>query len=214
MSTEAGAGGDRGGGTEGAEYAERLRRLETARWKQVLDVQAPYRWNLRRLRLGRTLEIGCGIGRNLGHLTDRRNPPPVGVDHNPTSVALARERGFRAFTVDEFLAGRAGAGPGSFDALLAAHLVEHLPEQQAVEVLGGYLPFLRPGGRVVLITPQERGYPTDPTHVRFCGFEELTALTGQLGLTVLRQYSFPFPRFAGPLFTYNEFVLVARKGGG
>lgn len=199
------------GSTRDPEYAERLRRLETARWKQVLDVQAPYRWNLRRLRLGRTLEIGCGIGRNLGHLTDGRNPAPVGVDHNPTSVALARARGFQAFTVEEFLAGLPDAGPESFDALLAAHLVEHLPEQQAAEVLAGYLPFLRSGGRVVLITPQERGYPTDPTHVRFCGFEELAALSHGLGLSVLRRYSFPFPRFAGPLFTYNEFVLVARK---
>lgn len=206
-----------GEGTEGAGYTHRLQQLETVRWKQLLDVQAPYRWHLRRLRLGRTLEIGCGIGRNLGHLDDGRNPAPVGVDHNPTSVQLARDRGFEAYNVAEFLAddgptGAAGpAGPGTFDALLAAHLVEHLPEPQAAEVLGGYLPFLRSGGRVVLITPQERGYPTDPTHVRFCGFAELAALCRQLDLTVLRQYSFPFPRFAGPLFTYNEFVLIARK---
>lgn len=199
--------------TAAAEYAERLRRLETARWKRLLDVQAPYRWNLRRLRLGRTLDVGCGIGRNLAHLTDGRHPAPVGVDHNPTSVALARERGFRAWTVAEFLDGRAGddARPGSFDSLLAAHLVEHLPEDQAREVLGSYLPYLRPGGRVVLITPQERGYPTDPTHVRFCGWPELTALAGDLGLTVLRRYSFPFPRPAGRIFPYNEFVLVARR---
>ena len=27
-----------------------------------------------------------------------------------------------------------------------------------------------------------------------------------------RQYSFPFPRAAGKIFTYNEFVTVARKG--
>jgi hypothetical protein len=32
-----------------------------------------------------------------------------------------------------------------------------------------------------------------------------------LGLSVRRQYSFPFPRFAGRAFTYNEFVTVARK---
>ena len=39
------------------------------RWKRILDVQAPYRWNLRRL-LGtrRTLDVGCGIGRNLVNL--------------------------------------------------------------------------------------------------------------------------------------------------
>ena len=45
-------------------YTDRLAALEQARWKQLLDVQAPYRWNLRRL-LGehRVLDVGCGIGR-------------------------------------------------------------------------------------------------------------------------------------------------------
>ena len=33
-------------GTESAEYAERLTRLQTAWWKRVLDVQRPYRRHL------------------------------------------------------------------------------------------------------------------------------------------------------------------------
>jgi hypothetical protein len=36
-------------------------------------------------------------------------------------------------------------------------------------------------------------------------------LSEALGLGVARQYSFPLPRFAGKVFTYNEFVTVARK---
>ncbi|HEV2086759.1 MAG TPA: class I SAM-dependent methyltransferase [Cryptosporangiaceae bacterium] len=192
-------------GTAGADYADRLRRLETARWKRVLDVQAPYRWNIRRLKLGRTLDVGCGIGRNLAHL----GADGVGVDHNPTSVALARERGLRAYTTEEF-EGSGAAEPASYDAILAAHLVEHMPEDDAREVLGSYLEYLRPGGRVVVITPQEKGYTTDPTHVRFCGFEEVGEVVRSLGLTVVRQYSFPFPRWVGKVFAYNEFVVVAQ----
>jgi 2-polyprenyl-3-methyl-5-hydroxy-6-metoxy-1,4-benzoquinol methylase len=165
-------------------------------------VQAPYRWHIRRLKLGRTLDIGCGIGRNLAHL----GGDGVGVDHNPTSVAVARARGFEAYTVEEFFA----ADRGRFDSALAAHLVEHLPEPQAREVLGSYLPYVRPGGRVVIITPQERGYASDATHVRFAGYAEVAKLCADLGLTVERQYSFPLPRFAGKLFTYNEFVTLAR----
>ena len=72
--------------TSSSEYADRLRRKEYARWKQVLDVQAPYRWNLKRQKLGRTLDVGCGIGRNLVSLSD----DSVGVDHNEDSVAEAR----------------------------------------------------------------------------------------------------------------------------
>jgi len=191
--------------TDGAEYAERLRRLEGARWKQVLNVQAPYRWNLRRLKLGRTLDIGCGIGRNLAHLGGNG----IGVDHNPDSIATARQRGLEAYTVDEFFAG----DRGQFDSALAAHLVEHMPEEQAREVLLSYLPYVRPGGRIVLITPQERGFASDATHVRFAGYAEVAKLCADLGLTVERQYSFPLPRFFGRFFAHNEFVSVARVSG-
>jgi hypothetical protein len=62
----------------------------------------------------------------------------------------------------------------------------------------------------VLITPQERGYATDRTHVRFCGFTEVAGLCAAVGLTVERQFSFPFPRILGRAFPYNEFVTLAR----
>lgn len=187
-------------------YTERLKRLEGARWKRLLDVQAPYRWNIRRLELGFTLDVGCGIGRNLHHLRGHG----IGVDHNPASVETCRARGLTAFQTDDFLA-QAEQYVGRFDALLFAHLLEHVPESDLPGLMRAYLPFLRPGGRVVMITPQERGYRSDPTHVRFMGFDELVQLAEQLGLEVERRYSFPFPRFAGLVFPYNEFVVVARK---
>lgn len=192
-------------GTAGVDYTDRLERLSGARWKQVLDVQAPYRWNIRRLELGRTLDIGCGIGRNLAHLGGNG----VGVDHNPTSVATCRERGLEAYTTEEFFA--EGHTPkASFDSMLAAHLLEHVPAEQAQEIVASYLPYLKSGGRAVFITPQERGFASDATHVRWVGFDEAAELCAALGLTVDRQYSFPFPRTAGKVFMYNEFVTVAR----
>lgn len=192
-------------GTDLPDYAARLETLEQARWKQLLDVQAPYRWNIRRLDLGRTLDVGCGLGRNLAHLDGNG----VGVDHNPTSVATARARGLQAFTGAEFLAGPL-ARPDSFDSLLAAHVVEHMSEADAVDLLQTYLPFVRRGGKVVLITPQEKGYTTDATHVRFCGYPEVATLCEKVGLRMVRQYSFPFARVAGRYFPYNEFVSLAR----
>ncbi|GAB3841103.1 hypothetical protein GCM10029963_11350 [Micromonospora andamanensis] len=174
--------------TQSEGYTQRLRHLSGARWKRLLDVQAPYRWNLRRLRLGRTLDVGSGLGRNLINL----GSGAVGVDHNPTSVAYSRQLGLAAYTVEEFFRSE-HARPDAFDSLLAAHLLEHMPAEQAREVVSGYLPFVRPGGRAVFITPQERGYHSDPTHVRFVGFGETADTCRELGLTVLRQYSFPFP---------------------
>lgn len=192
-------------GTDAPDYTERLATKESAGWKQRLDVQAPYRWNVRLLALGRTLDIGCGIGRNLAHLDGNG----VGVDHNATSVALANERGHEAYTPDGF-AQSPHARSGAFDSLLLAHVVEHMTEADALGLLRSYLPHVRPGGKVVLITPQEKGYTTDATHVRFCGFAEVAALCATAGLGVDRQYSFPFPRPAGKVFPYNEFVTVAR----
>ena len=193
-------------GTQGADYTDRLHRIGGVWWKRVLDVQAPYRWNLRRLDLGRTLDVGCGIGRNLAHLGSNG----VGVDHNPTSVAACRSMGLEAYTVEEFFQSER-ARPDTFDGILMAHVLEHLQEDEAMAILASYLPFLRAGGRVVFITPQLRGYASDASHVRFVGFEEASALAGRLGLVVDRRYSFPFPRIAGRAFTYNEFITVARK---
>lgn len=195
-----------GAATADADYAERLTRLQNKWWKKLLDVQAPYRANMRRMHLGRTLDVGCGNGRNLSHLP----PGSVGVDHNPHLVAAARARGCQAYTVDELFADPALSAPGTFDALLAAHLIEHLTPNEAESVLRSYLPLVRPGGRVVFITPQERGYASDPTHVAFTDQEALGALSRALGLLPIRQYSFPLPRSAGRLFIYNEFNHIAR----
>ncbi len=201
--------------TTGQAYTDRLTTLEQARWKQLLDVQAPYRWNLCRL-LGerRVLDVGCGIGRNLAHL----GAGSVGVDHNKHSVLTCRDRGLTAYTVTEFLS----SPPDQhrrFGGLLAAHLVEHLPPGGAADVLAPYLGYLdggRDGGpdspaRIVLICPQQRGFASDPTHTVYFDHGRLAQLCAELGLVVDRQFSFPFPDWMGRVFTYNEFVTVAHR---
>lgn len=192
--------------TAAREYADRLHQLQGKRWKKILNVQLPWKLHLKFLKPGRTLDVGCGAGRNLGYLPSGS----VGVDHNPYSVATARANGGEAYTDGEFFADPVMTAPGGFDAILAAHLVEHLTPAEARTVLGHYLPMVRPGGRVVFFTPQERGYASDPTHVAFTGFGELAGLCADLGLEVERRYSFPFPRWTGKLFIYNEFVLIGR----
>jgi len=192
--------------TEGPEYTRRLHSPERTWWKRILDVQAPYRWNLRRWKLGKVLDVGCGIGRNLAGL----DTGSVGVDHNPHSVEVARRRGLPAFLPDEF-AMSPHARPATFDSLLVAHVLEHMDFAAAQVLLGAYLPYVRLGGRVLVICPQEAGFRSDPTHVEFYDFVRMSQCLNSVGVTVSHRYCFPFPRFVGRVFKYNEFVVVGER---
>jgi SAM-dependent methyltransferase len=198
-----------GSATKGKDYEERLSRLQRVAWKEWLDVQAPFRWNLQRLRPGFMLDVGCGIGRTLLHV--RRHG--VGVDTNPYCVQVARSRGLVAFTPEEFWASEYAA-PARFDSLLLAHVAEHMREDDVVGLLRNFEPCLRPGGQLIMLCPQEAGFRSDATHVEFMDFGRLTRIADRLGFKADRRYSFPFPRWAGRLFTYNEFVVVSRKSAG
>ena len=193
-------------GTQDSSYAERLQKKQGVWWKQILPVQLPYRLNLKRQQLGRTLDIGCGIGRNLSSLP----AGSLGVDHNETSIAMARARGVSALTVAEWEKSPERV-PGAFDSFLVAHVIEHMSPEQGERVMRDYLPYLKPGGRVLFICPQERGYASDPTHVRWTTGEDLMALCRALDLEPEPWRSFPLPRFTGKFFTYNEFNVVATK---
>lgn len=191
--------------THSSWYAERLQSKQNKSWKRLLRAQAPYQWNLRRQQLGRTLDIGCGIGRNLVTLA----PGSLGVDHNPDSVSRASNQGLRAVTDTEFF--RSPPKAESFDGILLAHVIEHMTHDDAINLLRRYLPFLRPGGKVFMICPQERGYASDPTHVAWTTGDDLIKIARALELEPREARSFPLPRRLGRLFTYNEFNLLAFK---
>jgi 2-polyprenyl-3-methyl-5-hydroxy-6-metoxy-1,4-benzoquinol methylase len=154
------------------------------------------------------LDVGCGIGMNLRFTSTES----AGVDHNEHSVAEARAAGLTAYSPKEFHA-RAEQYHEYFDSMLVAHVVEHMDRASAVSLLEEYLPYLRPSARIVLITPDEGGYATDPTHVRFVDFAASRELVESVGCSVKRSYAFPIPRFAGKTRRGNEFVVVGIRPG-
>lgn len=190
--------------TQDKDYTNLLVEKQIVGWKRFFDVQAPYRWNLQRLKPGLTLDIGCGIGRNLINLKGKG----VGIDHNLNSVQIARSLGFTAFTPEEFQNSAFNTSQ-KFDSLLLSHVAEHMNQKEVVELLREYITVLKPEGKLIIITPQEAGYESDPTHVEFMDFLKLRNVTSQLGFEVLKEYSFPFPRVIGHFFTYNEFISVS-----
>jgi len=42
-------------------------------------------------------------------------------------------------------------------------------------------------------------------------FAALVRISKRIGFQPERAFSFPFPRWVGRVFTYNEFVVVSRK---
>jgi 2-polyprenyl-3-methyl-5-hydroxy-6-metoxy-1,4-benzoquinol methylase len=197
--------------TAEAAYAERLQRLSHrgGRLRRLIDPQRPYRWNLRRMNPGFVLDIGCGIGRNLRHLDGNG----IGVDHNAECVAACRAEGLTAYVTADF-PGSPDAVAGRFDSLLFAHVLEHMSAAESDALLETYLPYLRPGGKVIVITPQERGQASDETHVMLVDESVLRAQAERLQLTPISVTSFPFPRPIGKVFTYNETVAVLEPSGG
>ncbi len=83
-------------GTTSAAYTTRLETRSVLAGSASSSERLP--WNCARL-LGdrRTLDVGCGIGRNLAHLRES-----VGVDHNAASSAGLRGAEREAFTVTDF----------------------------------------------------------------------------------------------------------------
>lgn len=171
--------------------------------RRLVDPQRPYRWNLRRLEPGFVLDIGCGIGRNLAHLDGNG----VGVDHNADCVAACRADGLTAYVTDEFETSP-DAVLGKYDSLLLAHVLEHMTSKEADALVKRYVPYLRRGGKIIVITPQERGQASDSTHVMLVDEPVIRRLADRLQMQVLSIRSFPFTRVVGKVFTYNETVAV------
>lgn len=115
------------------------------------------------------LEVGCGSGWLLSALEQRGYPNVTGIDKSPSQVALARQLGHEVHEIGaaEFLADRAG----EFGLIVVLDVFEHLTRQQAWELLERSHRALRPGGRIVIQTPNGDSpwvgsvFFGDPTHL-------------------------------------------------
>jgi len=159
--------------------------------------------NLKFLCRGPTLDVGCGIGRNLRHLPTGS----LGVDPDQEAVRICQDLKLPALTDTDFFRAQANNSPLLFDSLLFSHVLEHLSDRDIRAVLTKYLPSLKPGGTVVVICPQERGFQFDSTHVNWLDSSHIRSHLQSIGIRIQRDYSFPFPRVFGRFFVYNEFVV-------
>ncbi len=97
----------------------------------------------------RVLDVGCATG-YLARRLKERGATVVGVDLDERAVAQARPF-CESVHVGDVETMELPFEPASFDTIVCGDLIEHLRDPRAV--LARLRPFLRPGGRLVLSTP-------------------------------------------------------------
>ena len=135
--------------------AKTLSRHESAQIARVLE-SVP--------RSARVLEVGCGFGRKLDLLRRLGFTDLTGVDRNPALAKAAREAGFEAFAEADVPPTEQGGG---YDLLVLAHVIEHMPPDVLVEFMNRWLAYVKPGGRVLIVTPlPHKDFHLDFDHVK------------------------------------------------
>jgi SAM-dependent methyltransferase len=127
------------------------------------------------------LDVACGRGEFLEALGRG-----FGVDIEEAMVRAARQAGLDVDLGDalRYLAEH----EESFDGIFSAHFIEHLSYERAADLFAKTYAALRPGGVMVLATPNAASLPTlqrhfwwDATHVRMYDPALLTFMAKQAG---------------------------------
>ena len=105
----------------------------------------------------RVLDAGCGSGVFADQLAQSPGVHVVAVDANDAAVSFVQRTYARASLevrlgqVDEL-----AFEPGSFDRIACLEVIEHIHVEQARTMLRTFAALLRPGGRLLLSTPNAR----------------------------------------------------------
>lgn len=99
---------------------------------------------------GRLLDVGCGDGQSLEILADL-GWVVSGVEVDPSAVEVARSRGL---DVRHGTLADAAFAEDTFDVVTSSHVIEHVHDP--ADFLAQSRRVLRPGGRLVTVTPNAR----------------------------------------------------------
>lgn len=144
----------------------------------------------------RVLDLGCGLGNLLRELEQAFDSWGVDVSWFAVHQARANARRSRLWVGD--LASLEALPAASFDAVVAKHVLEHIPDpERAVRAIAGAL---RPGGVFLMAVPNTRSLlrplkgdrwigVKDPTHCSVLPPAYWTGAATRAGLVVRRTFS-------------------------
>ncbi len=154
---------------------------------------------LRAVRQGRVLDVGCGNGERL-ELLKQLGWIVKGTDLDQHAVDAARRKGLDVDCGElKFM----NYPSDSFDAVIMSHVIEHVPHPR--ELLTECARVLKPGGRVVMLTPNAESFGLDcygrcwrglepPRHLQIFSQPALEQIVCQAGLQVVKGKSLVGPQ--------------------
>jgi len=162
---------------------------------------------LKAVKHGRVLDVGCGSGGRL-ELLKRLGWTVKGTDLDQDAVEAAREKGLDADCGD---LKSMNYPSDSFDAVIMSHVIEHVPHP--LELLTECARLLKPGGRLVMLTPNAESFGLDyygrcwrglepPRHLQIFSLPALAQVVRQAGLNVIKGKS-----LVGPQVLYASHVI-------
>ena len=138
------------------------------------------------------LDLGCGRGEWLETLKTE-GLRGMGVDSNRDMLNMCLSQGLEVVQTDSisYLSGLSNASIG---AITSFHMIEHLPFGLLINLLDNALRVLKPGGLLILETPNPRNilvsthtFYLDPTHIKPIPSELLWFLMEMRGFRNLRR---------------------------
>lgn len=176
------------------------------------------------------LDLGCGRGEWLAILR-RENMHALGVDADAAMLEQAKTRAAHVINGD-LLEVVEAADPGSYGAITAFQVVEHLPLEALLRLFAAAARALRPGGVIVFETPNPENLQVaaysfwlDPTHVRPLPpplLDHFARYFGFIDVRIVRSNPWPDEMNLADdapasrhinklLFCEQDYALVARK---
>jgi SAM-dependent methyltransferase len=155
----------------------------------------------------RTLDIGCGWGFSL-----KINPNFYCVDADQACIEHLKSLGARAYLAD--VSTRLPFEDGFFDNAFTHDVLEHLDQEEMIQLFREARRILRKGGLFMNVVPNRRGYVAglDPEigHKRFVTQDEVTGAAAATAFRFERSWSTPLPKPLTELFVHNKLVTVCR----